>query len=274
MGAKKSLKNLIAGFVVIVFCGIIAGSVYAVEYASKNGKYIVEVDSDFSMEAGKAHYKVKDESGEIISKFETDLSPIALIPLNNGERIIGFYGGVGQTVVITQLRFYNLQGKLIGKYGLFATGSGGQDISESEKYYVYSWWKDKKSGLDLYNTQTGKKIWGKTFKKLVMGVKISGDGQLIVVMLGKSNTKKINLLDNEGSLIWSGTIKSRNICSITSMNEDGSLFEITEYKMVYNEKDGYMHRVLVKKTVYSNVDDEVEIEKIILPPKKPVKKSH
>ena len=243
-------------------------------YSSRNGKYTVKVKSDFSLEAGKASYEVKGENGELLSKFETDLSPIAMIPLDNGERIIGFYGGVGQTVIITQLRFYNMQGKLIGKHGLFSTGSGGQDVTESERYYLYSWWKEKKSGIDLFDTQTGKKIWSKIFKKLVKGVKISGDGQWIVIMFAKRNIKEILLLDNVGDLKWSGSIKTGNECYIASINEDGSLFEVSEIKMVYNEKDGYMHRIVVKKTVYANDDGEVEIEKTILPPQKSVKKSH
>ncbi|MBU2529786.1 MAG: hypothetical protein KKD35_02000 [Elusimicrobia bacterium] len=275
MTAKKLIKSVIPALMVLAFnCAIVSGA-YAAVFSSKNGEYTVEVDSDFSIEAGKAHYKVKDESGEIISKFETDLSPIALMPLNNGKRIIGFYGGVGQTVVVTQVRFYSMKGELIGKYGIFATGTGGQDISENDRYYVYSWWNDKKSGIDLFDTQTGKKVWSKTFEKLVKGVKISGDGQWIVTMLSKGKSKEIYLLDYEGNLKWSGSIKASNDCSITSINEDGSLFEATENKMVYNEKDGYMHRTLVKKTVYANEDGEVKIEKIINPPpQKTQNKSH
>ncbi len=272
MSAKKFLNDLIAVFLFTVFSGLIIPNAYAIEYSSKNGEYTVEVDSDFSREAGKAHYKVKDASGEIISKFETDLSPIVIIPLNNGKRIIGFYGSVGQTVVITQLRFYSMKGKFIKRHRILATGSGGQDISDNGEYYTYSWRYDKKSGFDLFDTQTGEKIWSKSFKKLLNGVKISGDGQWILIMFTQGKVNEIQLLDNEGDLKWSGIIKTRNICSITSINEDGSLFEVTEYKMVHNEKDGYMHRTLMKKTVYANNGEEVEIEKTIFPPKKSVKK--
>jgi hypothetical protein len=273
MLSMRIYRNILTGFfIAFIFFGLSLRGAYAQVYSSENGKYTVEVKSDFSFHAGKAFYEVKDEDGEIISEFKTDLSPIAIIPLNNGKRFIGFYGGVGQTVVVTQLRFYDMKGKLIGKHGIFATGSGGQDISESEEFFVYSWWNDKKSGIDLFDTQTGKKIWSKSFKKMVAGVKISGDGQWLVTMFAKKKLKEIYLLDNEGSLIWSGNIKTRHDCAITSINEDGSFFEIVESKMLYNEKDGYMHNRLVKKTVYANEDGEVEIEKTVLPPKKSSKK--
>ncbi|MCK4936758.1 MAG: hypothetical protein KAR84_07880 [Elusimicrobiales bacterium] len=268
MSAKKILQTiLIVGIVFFVYSGLIVRDTHARVYSSKNGKYTVEVKSDFSRDAGDAHYKVKDEDGEIISKFKTKLSPISMMPLNNGKRIIGFYGSVGRTVIITQLRFYSMEGKLIGKYGLFATGSGGQDITENGEYYVYSWRKDKKSGIDLFDTRSGKKIWSKTFKKLVSGVKISDDGQWVVAMFKKGGSKEIYLLDNEGDLKWSGSINTRNICAISSINEDGSIFEVTESKMVHDEEDGYMHRVRVKKIIYANNDGEVEIAEMIVSPR-------
>ncbi|MEA3307576.1 MAG: hypothetical protein U9Q34_07305 [Elusimicrobiota bacterium] len=271
---KKFLNGLIAVFLLISFYCLFPHSAYAAQYSSKNGKYIVDVKSDFSIDAKKAYYQVKDEAGEFISKFETDLSPIALIPLNNGERIIGFYGGVGQTVVITQLRFYSMRGELIGKHGIFATGSGGQDIADEGKYFAYSWRNDKKSGIDLFDTRTGKKIWGKSFKKMVNGVKLSGDGQSLLTMFGRGKIKEIHLLNNEGNLKWLGKIKTRNNCSIAYINDEGSVFEIVQSKMVYNEKDGYMHNEMVKRVIYANDDGEVKIEKTILPPKKSVGKSH
>ncbi len=274
MNAIKFSQNILtAVFMVFVFFGLIVRGSYAAIYSSKNGKHTVEVKSDFSVHAGKAYYKVKDEDGKIISRFKTNLSPIAIIPLNNGKRIIGFYGSVGQAVIITQLRFYGIKGNLIKKHQILATGCGGQDITENGEYYVYSWRMDKKSGIDLFDTRSGKKVWSKAFKKMVSGVKISDDGQWVVTMFKKSGSKEIHLLDNKGDLKWKGVIDTRYNCVISHVNEDGSVFEVIESKMIYNEKDGYMHKKELKKIIYANENGEVKILKTILLPKKSSKNS-
>ncbi|MCG2726009.1 MAG: hypothetical protein L6420_07115 [Elusimicrobia bacterium] len=269
MNTIKFSRNILAAvFIFFIFSVLTIRGAYAAVYSSKNGKHTVEVKSDFSPDAKEAHYKVKDANGKIVSEFKTDLSPITMILLDNGERIIGFYGSVGQTVVITQLRFYNMQGKLIKKHRMIATGCGGQDISDSGKYYAYSWWNDKKSGINLFDTQTGEILWSKSYEKLLKGVKISGDGQWIVMKFAKGKTNEIQLLDTTGALKWSGSINTRNKCAITSINKDGSVFEVTENKMIYNEKDGYTHITGVKKTIYANNKGEVEIIKTIALPQK------
>ena len=260
---------------ILLFFSVSASAARKTVFVSKNAEYKVEVDIDFSFTSKPSLYKVKNKSGKIISEFKTVLSPIALIPLNNGKGIIGFYGAVGQTIFITQLRFYDIKGRLLKKHRLMAAGTGGQNVSANSEYFAYVWRDDGKSGILFFSTLSGELLWSKTFKKNLSGIKISGDGKWVVSILknGKLN-KKVVLFDSKGQLRWSGIVKTRDSCVVASVNKDGSLFEVNQSRLIYNENDGYSYNTVMKGIIYKNKVGKVKIIKTIVSPQKKSADNH
>jgi len=231
------------------------------EFGKRVG-YRLTVDYAETGGLGPARFTLRDPAGKTVSVFEEERAPFTVTISGDGKRLIAFNGWWGQTVSITNICVYSSDGKLLQKHKLSMEGPAGEDFSSDLGVYSIGANRDGAGAVYVLSTSDGKLLWSRAFKEKLNGVKLSGDGKrLLIVLLAGEKKYRAALFDEAGEQCWEKVFSTRNNIFPRSVNGDGSEFQLWEDRLIYKQADGYYHdTVLLKRSFRASSSGVREIK--------------
>jgi WD40 repeat protein len=221
------------------------------EFLSANKAFSVKAAYSGSGGGGRARIELRRASGKTISAFVADPPPFSVTVSDDGRRLFMLCGFWGQTVSLHRLDVYSSLGKRLATHQLSMSGSAGEDLSEDSSVYAIGAEQDGEHTIFVLDSSSGKALWRGKFKEKISGLKLSGDGKmLLAVFVAGDASRRVALFDRSGKEMWGQVIKTSHSLLPRVFSADGSAFELWEGKTVYEEKDGYYHAKVVKKRYY------------------------
>jgi hypothetical protein len=247
-------KLLIAAAAALLACPAFAAdfSADSREFVSSNKRYRLQVDYAAIGGGGPARFELKDKGGKKISVFESRRAPFSVSISGDGRRLFALNGVWSQQVAITDMNIYDRSGKVLARHDVRMIGPCGEDFSAD--FSVYALGADPGQGAIVYvfDSATGALRWKKHFKEKMNGLKLSGDGaRLAVVLAAGKNSYRAVVFGADGAEEASVAVKTPNNLTPQRFSADGEELELWEGKMVYDEKVDYYRDTVVKKRRYT-----------------------
>jgi hypothetical protein len=223
------------------------------EFGKRSGGYKASVEYAELGGAGPARFTLTDPAGKKVSVFETERAPFTVSLSGDGKRLIAFNGWWGQSVLISNMCVYASDGKLLGRHKISMIGPAGEDFSADNSVYAVGADQGEKGAVYVVSAADGRMLWTATFAEKLNGLKLSGDGKLVLIIFRSGEKRyRVGLYDLAGKRRWERTFDTRNNLFARSVNADGSSFELWEDRMLPKGTDGMYYDTVLLKRYFSS----------------------